>query len=60
MTRARWWALAAVVVIVVLAARYLVWIDLPTRCVLTIRPSLVGYECYGEDDRIMRALVQFE
>ena len=44
MTRARWWALAAGSVVVVLAARYLIWIDLPGRCVITMRPSLVGYD----------------
>ena len=44
MTRARWWALAAGLVVVLLAARYLVWIDLPDHCVITIRPSLVGYD----------------
>ena len=44
MTRGRWWALAALVVILVLAGRYLVWIDLANRCVIRIRPSLVGYD----------------
>src|SRR5689334_9250624 len=42
MTRARWWALAAVIVIVVLAGRYFVWLDAGHRCVIVIRPSLVG------------------
>ena len=44
MTRGRWCALAALVVIVVLAGRYLIWIDFANRCVIRIRPSLVGYD----------------
>ena len=36
--------MATVVVIAVLATRYLVWLDLSNRCVITIRPSVVGYD----------------
>jgi len=53
MTRARWWALAAVVVVVVLATRYLVWLDVANRCVITIRPSLVGY-----DNRVVKLALE--
>ena len=53
MTRARWWALAAVVVVAVLATRYLVWLDPGNRCVITIRPSLVGY-----DNRIVKLALE--
>jgi len=53
MTRARWWALAAVVVVVVLAVRYLVWLDVANRCVITIRPSLVGY-----DNRVVKLALE--
>ena len=35
--------LAAVLVLVVVA-RYFVWVDLGARCVIGIRPSLVGYD----------------
>ena len=53
MTRARWWALAAVVVVAVLATRYLVWLDLGNRCVIIIRPSLVGY-----DNRVVKLALE--
>ncbi|HEU4371075.1 MAG TPA: hypothetical protein VFV05_22880 [Methylomirabilota bacterium] len=34
----------AAVALLVLIARYFVWIDLGARCVIGIRPSLVGYD----------------
>ncbi|HEX9818263.1 MAG TPA: hypothetical protein VGD07_01440 [Methylomirabilota bacterium] len=35
---------AAVVVLLVVVARYFVWVDVGGRCVIGIRPSLVGYD----------------
>jgi hypothetical protein len=34
----------AAAVVTVLVLRYLVWIDVGARCVIGIRPSLVGYD----------------
>jgi hypothetical protein len=42
--RAALLGLATVVVTLVVVLRYLVWIDLGARCVIGIRPSLVGYD----------------
>jgi hypothetical protein len=43
-TRRRAVVLGLAVVVIVVALRYFVWIDGGARCVIGIRPSLVGYD----------------
>jgi hypothetical protein len=43
-TRRRAVVLGLTVVVLVGALRYFVWIDVGARCVIAIRPSLVGYD----------------
>jgi hypothetical protein len=43
-TRRRAAVLGLTVVVIVVALRYFVWIDVGARCVIGIRPSLVGYD----------------
>jgi hypothetical protein len=43
-TRTRAVALGVLTVVLVLVVRYFVWVDVGARCVITIRPSLVGYD----------------
>jgi hypothetical protein len=47
---------ATALLLAVLAGRYFVWIDPGTRCVITIRPSLVGYD----NTAIKRALATLQ
>lgn len=44
MTRRRAVMLGLAAVVLVVALRYFVWIDVGARCVIGIRPSLVGYD----------------
>ena len=44
MTRRPAVALGVFAILVVLVARYFVWVDVGARCVIGIRPSLVGYD----------------